>query len=169
MIRSALFALTLSTALVGSAQADSIGIRNGTDPTDAQLGHVFMATCAPSYSTLMEMDFALFETAFRWTPTDTDADISFVSPTGAITARFDSQYSNATCEMVIPSSISGDGAELYEGLKAHLLEEVDDLPPAEAIEGGLKWEWKEDGAIPTTLSVEFIETTEGHILRSRTD
>lgn len=154
----------LSTSV---AFADSVAIRDGTDPTAAQLGHVFMSVCEPGNPFLMERDFALLGDAFRWTPTEGETDLSYISPTGAIAASFDSNYAGATCTLTIPSAISGDGTDIYEGLDAHLQDAFEDeLPAATAIDGGLQWEWVETGTVDITHNVAFIENAEGHILRT---
>ena len=157
----------LAVACSTSVLADSVAIRDGTDPTAAQLGHVFLHVCKPKNPFLMEKEFALLSDAFRWTPTDSDADVAFVSPSGEISAIFDANYEGATCTLMIPSEISSDGGDLYESLDAHLRDTFDDLPAAAAIDGGLQWEWVQSGSLDLTFIISFTETGEGHILRAQ--
>ena len=167
-LRPLLLALGLAATATGTVlNADPQAIPDGTAPTADQIGHVFVATCAPGLRPFMEEAFALYETAFRWTATEAGTDAAFAAPEGDILATFDANYAGATCELTVPSAISGDGFAIYEGLTAHLSEKFDTLPEAEAIDGGLKWEWVREGAIEVTYIIEFIETGEGHVLRTQ--
>lgn len=146
------------------AAADQQAIPMNSAPTAAQLGHVFVSTCAPTLPPLMETQFELFDTAFGWEARATDADLAFSPANSELTASFDSNWEGATCTLTIPTSISGDGADLYEGLEAHLAAEIDNLPSAEFVDGGLFWTWAREGSVDVTYTVTFTETSEGHTL-----
>lgn len=138
-----------------------------TSPSAAQIGHVFMATCPPKLAPLMEKDFLLFETAFGWDAAETDTDFAFSPADSDILATFDSNWEGGTCTLTIPSAISGDGADLYDGLITHLGAEVDPLPEADYTDGGVIWEWVQDGTVTITYTIEFTENDEGHTLRTQ--
>ena len=163
MIRAAL----LSIILTGAAAADTQAIRRGTAPDADQIGHVFVTGCAPGLPALMEKKAALFETAFGWSPVDAGTDAAFAPDGRDLIVTFDANYEGAICEMTIPRDISGDCAAVYDGLDAHLTEKFDALPAADAIDGGLKWEWDRSGTPTVTYIIEFIETNEGHTLSTQ--
>ncbi|MEM7438473.1 MAG: hypothetical protein AAF393_02665 [Pseudomonadota bacterium] len=148
--------------------ADQQAIPLGATPSAAQIGHIFVNTCEPALPPLMEKKFALYETAFGWSAAQAGTDAAFAPAQGGVLVTFDANWEGATCELSVPAAISGDGAAIYDGLIAHLEAEIDALPSPNAIDGGLKWEWKRAGtAIDVTYTVEFIETSEGHILRTQ--
>lgn len=161
---SLLSALALSAAL--PAQADTPAIPQGTEPAAEHLGHVFMTFCTPQLAPLMESDFKLFQDMFSFTLRDGDTDYAIGSVEDNIRITLDSNWQGAVCEMTVAPALAGDGFAIYEDLTAHL-DEIENLPEAQAIDGGLSWSWDRAGdTLDVTYTVEFIETAEGHILRT---
>lgn len=163
-LRSILAASSL--ALATPALADSPLIPNGTEPPAEHLGHVFMTFCAPQLAPMMERDFELFQNLFSFTPRDGDTDRTIGSVEDNIRVTLDTGWQGAVCEMTITPALAGDGFAIYEDLMAHL-EQVENLPAPEAIDGGLSWSWNRPGDTRNiTFTIDFIETAEGHTLRT---
>lgn len=144
--------LILCTCLTGTtAFADTQAIRDGTDPATDQIGHVFMHFCEAGNLALMNGKFETAIEAFRWEPLDMGTDLAAISPMGAITVSLDGNPFGQTCTMAMHPDVAGDGSEIYDSLEAHLADRLDgDLPPGEAIDGGLRWSF-EKSRTPFTL------------------
>ncbi|WP_438956486.1 hypothetical protein [Cognatiyoonia sp.] len=138
-----------------------------TSPSAAQIGHVFMATCSPKLTPLMEKEFLLFDTAFGWDAAEAGTDFAFSPTDSDILATFDGNWEGGTCTLTISPAIGGDGADLYDGLITHVEAEFDPLPEADYTDGGVIWDWVQDGTVTITLTIEFTENDEGHTLRTQ--
>lgn len=152
-------ALASAILLAPPVMADSYASPPGTTPEAAAIGHIFFSVCHPTAPALLEDRIALAETTFGWQPVDLGTDHAFQTPDGAITVTLDGNPLAATCAMTVPTEIGEDGFAIYEGLEAHLSDDLNgDLPEGQFNDaGGVTWEWEADNSF--TLS--YIETPQG--------
>ena len=123
--------------------ADDQSIDPGTPLTAAQAAHAFDAGCMGTVPALIQGQAAIFQNAFFFGPTETDADASYASSDGAINVTIDGSPVSTTCTMTISAEIGGDGADLYDSIVNHFVETQGEEPAADYTDGGVVWSWQE--------------------------
>ena len=123
--------------------ADNQPIDPGNPPTAALAAHAFDAGCMGTVPALIQGQAAIFQNAFFFGPSETDADASYTSSDGAITVAINGSPVSTTCVMTINADVGGDGADLYDGVVVHLVERLGAEPEADYTDGGVVWTWQE--------------------------
>ena len=143
-----LSSLLLTALLAGPAHADMRSVGQGADLSPADMAHIFAETCfADSPESVVRNAAAMgrvLSLEDAYTESDSPVDLTDLSETLRLTA--DGDRDEATCTMVIDAQAAGDGADLYDGIEAHLIEWLGDTPEADAVDGGLAWRWQDDRA-----------------------
>lgn len=147
-----------------SVSAHPQAIPPGTSLRADQIGHAFDGLCSGSQPLLLvERAQPVAEGAFAMVP---DADNSearavWTSADGDLVLTIEASALQGSCTLRVPSSVSGDGAEVRQSLEDHLPRRARAATP-EMIEGGAIWRWERGS---TRREISIMTTPEGHALR----